>query len=71
LAESFAKAVSGIEWDGLEVLLENTAGGGASLGRTFEELAAVRTAIRDQAPDAPLGYCIDTRHTFAAVLGLE
>lgn len=66
LAESFAEAVAGIEWNGLEVLLENTAGGGASLGRTFEELAAVRMAIRAMAPDVPVGYCIDTCHTFAA-----
>lgn len=66
LAKSFAKAVHGIEWDGLEVLLENTAGGGASLGRTFEELAAVWAAILAQAPDALVGYCIDTCHTFAA-----
>lgn len=66
LAKSFAEAVRGIAWDGLEVLLENTAGGGASLGRTFEELAAVRAAILAQAPDAPVGYCIDTCHTFAA-----
>lgn len=70
LAESFAKAVDGIEWVGLTVLLENTAGGGASLGRTFEELAAVRTAIEAQAPDAPVGYCIDTCHTFAAGYGI-
>jgi len=66
LAESFAEAVRGIDWDGLEVLLENTAGGGASLGRTFEELAAVRAAIRETVPEAPVGYCIDTCHTFAA-----
>lgn len=66
LAKSFAKAVKDVDWDGLEVLLENTAGGGASLGRTFEELAAVRAAIGAQAPDAPVGYCIDTCHLFAA-----
>ncbi|MDA1233939.1 MAG: deoxyribonuclease IV [Acidobacteria bacterium] len=66
LAKSFAKATRGLDWDGLEVLLENTAGGGASLGRTFEELAAVRAAIRAEAPNAPLGFCIDTCHTFAA-----
>lgn len=66
LAKSFAQAVQGVDWDGLEVLLENTAGGGASLGRTFEELAAVRAAIGAQVPHAPVGYCIDTCHTFAA-----
>jgi deoxyribonuclease-4 len=66
LAESFAVALRSAEWDCLELLLENTAGGGASLGRTFEELAAVRTAILAAAPGAPVGYCIDTCHTFAA-----
>lgn len=66
LAESFAEAVRGVKWDGLEVLLENTAGGGASLGRTFEELAEVRAAILAEAPGAPVGYCIDTCHTFVA-----
>jgi deoxyribonuclease-4 len=66
LAKSFARAVRGIRWKGLEVLLENTAGGGASLGGTFEELAAVRAAIRGKVPRAPVGYCIDTCHIFAA-----
>src|SRR5690606_29199531 len=60
MAKSFAEAVSGIEWDGLTVLIENTAGGGASLGRTFEELAAVRAALAALAPEAPVGYCLDT-----------
>jgi deoxyribonuclease-4 len=71
LAESFAQAVGGIEWDGLEVLLENTAGGGASLGRTFEELAAVRMAILEMIPGVPVGYCIDICHLFAAGYGIS
>jgi deoxyribonuclease-4 len=71
LAESFAQAARGVDWDGLEVLLENTAGGGASLGRTFEELAAVRAAIQAAAPEAPVGYCLDTCHAFAAGYGIS
>ena len=71
LAESFRRAVRGVKWSGLEVLLENTAGGGAALGRTFEELAAVRTAIQAQSPKAPVGFCIDTCHTFASGYGIS
>src|SRR6266536_1120642 len=45
------------------VLLENTAGGGATIGRSFEELAAILAAVRD--PDR-IGVCLDTCHLFAA-----
>ena len=45
------------------VLLENTAGGGATIGRTFEELAALLNGAR--APER-LGVCLDTCHLFAA-----
>jgi deoxyribonuclease-4 len=44
-------------------LLENTAGQGSCLGRTFEQLAAMIDGAKD--PDR-LGVCIDTCHTFAA-----
>ena len=45
------------------VLLENTAGGGTTMGRSFEELNDLLTAI-----DTPerTGTCIDTCHMFAA-----
>lgn len=45
------------------VLLENTAGGGSTMGRSFEELSDLLTAI-----DTPerTGTCIDTCHMFAA-----
>ncbi len=45
------------------VLLENTAGQGSSLGRKFEELAAIITQTRQ--PEK-VGVCIDTCHCFAA-----
>lgn len=45
------------------VLLETTAGQGANLGSTFEELAAIITA---SAHPEQLGVCYDTCHTFAA-----
>jgi deoxyribonuclease-4 len=47
----------------VRVLLENTAGGGATIGRSFEELAALLGAART--PER-LGVCLDTCHLFAA-----
>jgi deoxyribonuclease IV len=47
-------------WGGLRVLLENTAGMGSAVGSRFEELRA----ILDQAPELPLGMCLDTAHAF-------
>lgn len=46
--------------------LEDTVGAGTILGRTFEELAALRAAIIDAtgAPDR-VGYCLDTCHLHA------
>lgn len=45
------------------ILLENTAGQGATLGRAFEELREILDLV-----DAPerLGVCLDTCHLFAA-----
>jgi len=45
------------------VLLETTAGQGTSLGRTFDELAAIAALVEDQ---TRLGICLDTCHVFAA-----
>jgi len=45
------------------VLLENTAGGGATIGRSFEELAALLDAVTK--PER-VGLCLDTCHLFAA-----
>ena len=45
------------------VLLENTAGGGATIGRSFEELAALLGAVKES---QRLGVCLDTCHLFAA-----
>jgi deoxyribonuclease-4 len=47
----------------VRIALENTAGGGASIGRTFEELAAVIGAVAE--PER-VGVCLDTCHLFAA-----
>jgi deoxyribonuclease-4 len=45
------------------ILLENTAGGGATIGRSFEELASIVGAV--SSPER-LGVCLDTCHLFAA-----
>ncbi len=66
LGDAFAAATKGVRWRKLEVLLENTVGGGASLGRTFEELDAIRGAILRRKRTAPVGYCLDTCHLYAA-----
>jgi deoxyribonuclease-4 len=47
----------------VRIVLENTAGGGASVGRSFEELAAVIGAVAD---GDRVGVCLDTCHLFAA-----
>jgi len=48
---------------GVEVLLENTAGQGTSLGCRFEQLATLLHLVDD---DSWLGTCFDTCHAFAA-----
>lgn len=45
------------------ILLETTAGQGTTLGRTFEELAAIIDRVADQ---RRVGVCFDTCHAFAA-----
>jgi deoxyribonuclease IV len=47
------------------ILLENAAGAGGTVGRTFDELAAILDAAGDErAPD--LGVCLDTQHLWAS-----
>jgi deoxyribonuclease-4 len=47
------------------VLLENTAGSGASLGSRFEELQSMRELAGDLTT-LEVGYCLDTCHLLAA-----
>jgi len=47
----------------IKIALENTAGGGNSVGRTFAELA---TMLDGAARPERIGVCIDTCHLFAA-----
>lgn len=62
IAQGLRQATRGLKLRGLQILLENTAGQGSSIGSKFEELKAVL----DACSDLPLGVCIDTAHTFAA-----
>jgi len=58
-------AAAGLRTMQLTVLLENTAGSGATLGSTFEELHSIRDLARDLT-SLPVGYCFDTCHLLAA-----
>jgi len=60
---SLRQAASGLKLDGLRILIENTAGQGSVIGRTFEELAEILAGTEK---DLPMGVCIDTAHSFAA-----
>ena len=66
LAFSFAAATKGVRWKGLEILLENTAGGGSTLGRDISELHTIREAILKRKRNAPIGYCLDTAHLYVS-----
>ena len=61
--ESLKRAASGLSLDGLTILIENTAGQGSVIGRTFEEVAEI---IAGAEKDLPIGACIDTAHSFEA-----
>ena len=62
-ASSLRQASKGLALNGLTILIENTAGQGAAIGRTFEEVAEI---ISGAAKDLPVGACIDTAHCFEA-----
>jgi deoxyribonuclease-4 len=54
------------ESEGCELHLENTAGAGGTLGRSFEELAALLDACGG---DERIGVCLDSCHLFASGYG--
>jgi deoxyribonuclease-4 len=62
-AASLKEAARGLRLDGLTILIENTAGQGSVIGRTFEEVAEI---IARAEGDLPMGACIDTAHSFEA-----
>ena len=61
IADGLKQAARGVNFNGMRILLENTAGQGTSVGSRFAELKS----ILDQCPDIPLGVCVDTAHLFA------
>jgi deoxyribonuclease IV len=61
--ESLKQAAKGMKLDGLTILIENTAGQGEVIGKSFDEVAAI---VKGAAKELPVGVCIDTAHTFAA-----
>ena len=67
-ARSLARATGGLRLNGLQLLLENTAGGGCTLGREAAELLELRR-LAGLRTDLPIGFCMDTCHCFAA--GIE
>lgn len=62
-ARSIGQAARRLGFNGLRILLENTAGSGYTLGRSAEELLELRRLV-----DLPVGFCVDTAHCFAAGL---
>jgi deoxyribonuclease IV len=61
--ESVKQAAKGLKLNGLMILIENTAGQGSVIGRTFEEVAEI---VEGAGKHLPVGACIDTAHTFEA-----
>jgi deoxyribonuclease-4 len=61
VAESIRMALR--EIDGVAPVIENTAGQGGTVGRTFEEIAGIIERVGD---DDRIGVCLDTCHLFAA-----
>ena len=65
-AAALHEATTGLESEmargGLRILIENTAGQGEQIGRTFGQ---VRDLL-DLCHDLPMGMCLDTAHSFAA-----
>jgi deoxyribonuclease-4 len=47
----------------VSILLENTAGQGSSIGRSFEQLASI---LEGMSNPGRIGFCLDTCHLFAA-----
>ena len=62
-ARGLARALT--EVPTVRVLLELTAGSGTSIGATFENLAAIRSAVPSSERER-IGVCVDTCHAFAA-----
>ncbi len=62
IGAGIAEALEGAPGDCC-VFLENTAGAGTTIGRTFDQLRAVYDAVGEP---RRLGFCLDTQHLFAS-----
>lgn len=49
--------------EGVKAVIENTAGQGSTLGRTFAQIAAMIAGVEDK---SRVGICVDTAHAHAA-----
>jgi deoxyribonuclease-4 len=65
IAEALVGSLDEVDADpeGCPILLENAAGAGDTVGRSFEELAQV---IESAGGDERLGVCLDTQHLWAS-----
>jgi len=69
IADAYAELFSRTAGYRVVSCLENTAGGGSTIGRGFEELARLREAIGQRvgvAASGRIGFCFDTCHAHAA-----
>lgn len=61
--DALLEAGDGMEYGPLTVCIENTAGQGTCIGRSFEEVAAIVAGCQGE---MPMGMCLDTAHAFEA-----
>lgn len=64
-AHGLIEAAQGLKPGTVTILLENTAGHGNLLGGELSDLHAIR-ALAEKHLKFPIGYCLDTCHSFAA-----
>jgi deoxyribonuclease-4 len=65
LVDATASAADPLPGHRCPILLENAAGAGGTMGRSFDELADVL----DRTGDTDLGVCLDTQHLWASGIG--
>lgn len=65
IADSLEEAARGLNPANFTLLFENTAGAGATIGRTFEELQTLRQLAAPRLP-FPVAFCLDTCHLYAS-----
>ena len=69
IARAYKRLLRATRGYGVMMCFENTAGGGTTLGRTFEELARLAELVHEEAgadAEGRVGFCFDTCHALAA-----